>query len=135
MTKKETFIKFIEVAIKIAEDEITYMNDISEKYNITTNDYDIAMEFWKDFKDGKVKDSGAAMTENGKKLLSWMQENVEKMSNIFTSKEAAEALFTSGRSIAGSMRKLVNDGYVEKIDKNPVRYSLTEKGKQYKFDN
>ena len=60
-----------------------------------------------------------------------MQENVETKSNIFTSKEAAEALFTSGRSIAGSMRKLVSDGYVEKMGKNPVQYSLTEKGKLY----
>ena len=75
------------------------------------------------------------MTENGAKLLSWMKDNEEKMSNIFTSKEAAEALFTSGRSIAGSMRKLVNDGYVEKIGKDPVRYSLTEAGKNYRFDN
>ena len=134
MTKKETFIKFIDVAIKIAEDEITYMNNINEKYNITTNDYDIAMEFWEDFKNNKVKNSGA-MTENGKKLLSWMQENVDTMTNLFTSKEAAEALFTSGRSIAGSMRKLVNDGYVEKTGKDPVQYSLTEAGKNYQFDN
>ena len=134
MTKKEAFIKFIEVAIKIAEDEITYINDISEKYNITTNDYDIAMEFWEEFKNGKIKNS-KDMTENGKKLLSWMQENEEKMSNVFTSKEAAEALFTSGRSIAGSMRKLVNDGYVEKTGKDPVQYSLTEAGKNYQFDN
>ena len=133
MTKKETFIKFIEVAIKIAEDEITYLNDISEKYNITTNDYDIAMEFWEDFKNGKFK-SSEKITENGAKLLSWMQENVEKMSNVFTSKEAAEALFTSGRSIAGSMRKLVNDGYVEKAGKDPVQYSLTEAGKNYQFE-
>ena len=133
MTKKEAFIKFIEVAIKIAEDEITYINDISEKYNITTNDYDIAMEFWEEFKNGKIKNS-KDMTENGKKLLSWMQENEEKMSNVFTSKEAAEALFTSGRSIAGSMRKLVNDGYVEKTGKDPVQYSLTEAGKSYQFE-
>ena len=134
MTKKETFIKFIEVAIEIAEDEITYMNGISEKYNITTNDFDIAMEFWEEFKNGKVKNSGA-MTENGKKLLSWMQENVDTMTNLFTSKEAAEALFTSGRSIAGSMRKLVNDGYVEKTGKDPVQYSLTEAGKSYQLEN
>ena len=134
MTKKETFIKFIEVAIKIAEDEITYINDISEEYNITTNDYDIAMEFWKDFKDGKIKNSGT-MTENGAKLLSWMQKNMDTMSNIFTSKEAAEALFTSGRSIAGSMRKLVIDGYVEKTGKDPVKYSLTEAGKSYQLEN
>ena len=134
MTKKETFIKFIEIAIKIAEDEITYINDISEEYNITTNDYNIAMEFWKNFKDGKIKNSGT-MTENGIKILSWMQENVEKMSNMFTSKEIAEALFTSGRSIAGSMRKLTADGYVEKTGKDPVKYSLTEVGKSYQLEN
>ena len=94
------------------------------------DEYELAASFWEDFKDGKVKNSGA-MTENGKKLLSWMQENVDTMTNLFTSKEAAEALFTSGRSIAGSMRKLVNDGYVEKTGKDPVQYSLTEGGKNY----
>ena len=125
MTKKEAFIKIIQTEI------FDRMDIYAENY---PDEYELAASFWEDFKDGKVKNSGA-MTENGKKLLSWMQKNINVMSNIFTSKEAAEALFTSGRSIAGSMRKLVNDGYVEKIDKNPVRYSLTEKGKQYKFDN
>ena len=75
------------------------------------------------------------MTENGQKILSWMQNNVDTMSNVFTSKEAAEALFTSGRSVAGSMRKLVADGYVEKIGKDPVQYALTEAGKNYQFEN
>ena len=74
------------------------------------------------------------MRENGKKRLSWMQENVDTMTNLFTSKEAAKALFTSGRSIAGSMRKLIKDGYVEKIGKDPVQYSLTEAGKSYQFE-
>ena len=124
MTKKEAFIEFI--------------NPIFEREDIFKEDnpelYDLAFSFWNDFINGKVKNSGA-MTENGKKLLSWMQENVDTMSNLFTSKEAAEALFTSGRSIAGSMRKLVNDGYVEKIGKDPVQYSLTEAGKNYQFDN
>jgi Mn-dependent DtxR family transcriptional regulator len=64
-----------------------------------------------------------------------MQENVDTMSNVFTSKEAAEALFTSGRSIAGSMRKLVADKYVEKTGKDPVQYSLTEAGRNYQFEN
>ena len=102
MTKKEAFIKIIQT-------EIFDRTDIyAENY---PDEYKLAASFWEDFKDGKVKNSGA-MTENGKKLLSWMQENVDRMTNLFTSKEAAEALFTSGRSIAGSMRKLVNDGYV-----------------------
>lgn len=125
MTKKEAFIKIIQT-------EIFDRTDIyAENY---PDEYELAASFWEDFKDGKVKNSGA-MTENGKKLLSWMQENVDTMTNLFTSKEAAEALFTSGRSIAGSMRKLVKDGYVEKIGKDPVQYSLTEAGKNYQFDN
>ena len=125
MTKKEAFIKIIQT-------EIFDRTDIyAENY---PDEYELAASFWEDFKDGKVKNSGA-MTENGKKLLSWMQENVDSMTNLFTSKEAAEALFTSGRSIAGSMRKLVNDGYVEKTGKDPVQYSLTEAGKNYQFDN
>lgn len=125
MTKKEAFIKIIQT-------EIFDRTDIyAENY---PDEYGLAVSFWEDFKDGKVKNSGA-MTENGKKLLSWMQENVDTMTNLFTSKEAAEALFTSGRSIAGSMRKLVNDGYVEKTGKDPVQYSLTEAGKNYQFDN
>lgn len=125
MTKKEAFIKIIQT-------EIFDRTDIyAENY---PDEYELAASFWEDFKDGKVKNSGA-MTENGKKLLSWMQENVDTMANLFTSKEAAEALFTSGRSIAGSMRKLVNDGYVEKTGKDPVQYSLTEAGKNYQFDN
>ena len=125
MTKKEAFIKIIQT-------EIFDRTDIyAENY---PDEYELAASFWEDIKDGKVKNSGA-MTENGKKLLSWMQENVDTMTNLFTSKEAAEALFTSGRSIAGSMRKLVNDGYVEKTGKDPVQYSLTEAGKNYQFDN
>ena len=125
MTKKEAFIKIIQTEI------FDRMDIYAENY---PDEYELAASFWEDFKDGKVKNSGA-MTENGKKLLSWMQENADTMTNLFTSKEAAEALFTSGRSIAGSMRKLVNDGYVEKTGKDPVQYSLTEAGKNYRFDN
>lgn len=125
MSKKEKFIKLIQT-------EIFDRADIwSENYE---EDWEDVVSFWEEFKNGKVKNSGA-MTENGAKILAWMQENVNSMNNIFTSKEAAEALFTSGRSIAGSMRKLINDGYVDKVGKDPVQYSLTDAGKNYQFDN
>ena len=123
MTKREAFIEIVNYFFE--DNDVRFEND---------KNFQLAIAFWNDFKNNKVKNSGA-MTENGKKLLSWMQENVDNMTNLFTSKEAAEALFTSGRSIAGSMRKLVSDGYVEKTDKDPVQYSLTEAGKNYRFDN
>ena len=126
MTKKEAFIEFIDYIFK--DSDLRFYTEKDDER------FQLAKVFWEDFKNNKVKNSGT-MTENGKKLLSWMQENIDKMSNIFTSNEAAEALFTSGRSIAGSMRKLVNDGYVEKVGKDPVQYSLTDMGKTYKIDN
>ena len=124
MTKKEIFIKIVQ----------TVIFDSGETFNFSDKELNDALEFFEDLKNNKVKNSGA-MTENGKKLLSWMQENVDTMTNLFTSKEAAEALFTSGRSIAGSMRKLIADGYVEKTGKDPVKYSLTEAGKSYQLEN
>ena len=129
MTKREAFIEIVE--------EIFSRPDIyTENYPDT---YHLANEYWNEFKADKTKNS-KEITENGKKILSWMQENMEKMSNVFTSKEAAEALFTSGRSIAGSMRKLIKDGYVEKtggfdFNKTPVKYSLTEAGKNCQLEN
>ena len=123
MTKKEAFIEIVNYFFE--DNDVRFEND---------ENFKLAMAFWADFKNNKVKNSGA-ITENGAKLLSWMQENMENMSNVFTSKEAAEALFTSGRSIAGSMRKLVADGYVDKIGKNPVQYALTDKGKNYLFED
>ena len=123
MTKKEKFIEFVNEIMNVA-----MVDTWDDKEN-----WKDAFDFWEDFKNGKSK-SSEKMTENGAKLLSWMQENIDKMSNIFTSKEMAEALFTSGRSVAGSMRKLIKDGYVEKIGKDPVQYSLTEAGKSYQFE-
>lgn len=125
MTKKEAFIKIVEYLFDDQDVRLA---------NIYTEEWPLANEFFNELKEGKVKNS-SVMTENGKKVLSWMQENMENMSNVFTSKEVAEALFTSGRSIAGSMRKLVADGYVEKIGKNPVQYALTDKGKNYQFED
>ena len=123
MTKKERFIEFVNEIMDMAG-----VNEWDDK-----EDWKDAFDFFEDLKNNKVKNS-EKMTANGAKLLSWMQENIDKMSNIFTSKEMAEALFTSGRSVAGSMRKLIKDGYVEKIGKDPVQYSLTEAGKSYQFE-
>ncbi len=124
MTKKEAFIQIIEYLFEDQDIRLA---------NIYAKEWPLANDFFNELKEGKIKNSGA-ITENGKKILSWTQENVDTMNNIFTSKEIAEALFTSGRSVAGSMRKLVNDGYFEKVGKDPVQYSLTEKGEAYQFD-
>ena len=70
-----------------------------------------------------------ALTNNGKQILMYMQQNTDK--TTFKAREIAEGLFISSRGITGSLRKLVNDGFADKFGENPVIYTLTEKGKNY----
>ena len=66
------------------------------------------------------------LPEKSAALLAFMQEHKEEYKNLFSSAAVATAMGTSGKSIAGSMRSLVSKGYVEKIQSNPVTYSLVE---------
>lgn len=116
--------------ITIVDNEIFGCMDVWTE-NYPDVNWDEINLFWKKF---KQTDGPTEITENGKKVLLHMQENYEKMSNLFTSKEIGEALFTSSRSVAGTMRKMVKDGLIEKHGKDPVQYSLTEKGKIYKIN-
>ena len=67
-------------------------------------------------------------TENGAKVLIWMQENYESYNNILKAKEIGDGLFCSSRTVSGALRKLVTDGYVNKTAGTPTCYSLTESG-------
>jgi predicted transcriptional regulator len=123
-----------DIFIKIVDFEI-FSNDFRERLSdvFSEEDMDIAEKYWQSFI--KNEETSVKITESGKKILLFMQENEKAMNNIFTSKEIAEAFFTSGRSIAGSMRKLVSDELVSKEGKDPIRYSLTEAGKNLILKN
>jgi len=71
------------------------------------------------------------ITEKGKIILAYMQK---KSGKTFKSRDMSEDLFIPSRSIGGTMRKLVADGFCEKIGKDPIIYALTEKGKNYVID-
>lgn len=92
-----------------------------------------ALKGYEELKNNKKESN--KLTENGKKILEYMQSNIKENNNNFKSKDIGEGLFISGRSVSGSMKKLVNDGYVQKISTSPVIYGLTDLGKEYLFDN
>ena len=75
-------------------------------------------------------DTAADLTDKNKTILKWMQENITNYNNVFNAKQIGDGLFMSGRSVSGSIRKLVTLGYVEKQGKDPVCYSLTDNGKK-----
>lgn len=122
MTDKESFLDYVGRIIEEFDKNIT-----------KTVHGEQVRRYWKVLLNGE--ETGKKVTENGQKILLFMQENEEAMSNIFTSKEIAEALFVSGRSVSGSMRKLFGDGYVDKEGNNPIKYSLTALGRNLSLKN
>lgn len=73
-----------------------------------------------------------ALTDNGKLILGYLQNNPGL--TAVKARDIAEGLFISSRTVSGAIRKLVTDGFVEKLGQDPVIYSITEKGKNFVID-
>lgn len=89
---------------------------------------DTLTSYWNTFKNNNKNEDKPKFTENGKKILTFLKEHQDK--DAWSSKDIAEELFLASRTISGGMRKLVNDGYVDKVSTDPVLYSLTDQGKE-----
>lgn len=120
MTNKESFILMVEDLLDAVD-----INDMPEG----------AIKYFNELKEEKTTNQKTELTENGAKVLKFMQENYQKYNNIFKAKEIGEGLFTSGRSVSGSMKKLIAEGFVEKIGGDPVSYAITDKGKEKDLSN
>ena len=112
MSKKEKFVKAVQEAL-------------FDKIDLTEMDPDV-VAYWEAFK-GKEEADKPMFTDNGKIILKYLQDNPDITSA--KAKDIGEGLFISSRAVSGAIRKLVNDGFVEKIGQDPVLYSITEKGK------
>lgn len=84
-----------------------------------------AKTYWETLTTEKEKPE---FTDNGKLILKYLQETSADTPQQ-KAKEIADGLFITSRRVSGAIRKLVTDGYVEKVSQDPVVYALTEKGK------
>ena len=115
---KQEFLNFVE----------TLIEENPEKAKELMTDNIIAyLNILKDSKDEKP-----ILTKNGAPLLKFLQEHQDI--KMWKARDIAEGLGRSSRGISGTMRKLVNDGFCESVGKDPVIYTLTEKGKNYKIE-
>lgn len=119
MSKKEKFISVVEDLFR-KTDMVTFAGD----------DYNDVITY---FEALKISNEGGgkgkvAFTENGKIVLAFMKDNADSFKNMFKAKDCEAAGITS-KTASGALRKLVTDGYVEKLGQNPVIYSLTDTGK------
>lgn len=111
MTKKQKFIDFVEC--------------ITEKTDWSLVDEDVKI-YWDAFR-SKEEIEKPLFTDNGKLILQHLQNNLD--TPMWKAKDIAEGLFVSSRTVSGAIRKLVSDGFVEKVGQDPVVYTITEKGK------
>lgn len=118
MSKKSEFIKYVEELIDATKSTPVEMNGDAQAY-------------WEALK-GKPDEEKPMFTDNGKLILSYLKENVDVDS--WKAKDIADAIMVSSRTVSGAMRKLCNDGFVEKLGQDPVIYTLTEKGKEINID-
>ncbi len=111
MTIKQAFVQFIKE--NVAFDETDLGTQAAEYF-----------EKLQEMKDSSKSD----ITEKGKEILTAMTA----FEAPALAKEIAEAMGIGSRSVSGSMRKLVTDGYVNKVtdeDEKTNKYEITEVGK------
>ena len=71
-----------------------------------------------------------AFTSNGEQILKYLQTQPIAM---YKARDIADGMGVSSKAVSGAMRKLVTDGYIEKVGKDPVVYMITDKGKEVNF--
>lgn len=125
MNKRDSFIK-------IVQREIFDRPDIYCENYETDNVWENACLFWEAFTTSSDKEDKPLFTDNGKLILNFLKDNQD--TPLWKAKDIAENLLVSSRTVAGAMRKLVTDGFVEKVGKEPTIYSLTEKGKNIEIN-
>lgn len=118
MSKKQKFIDCLEDAF-------------FSKVNVNDLDPDV-VSYWEALKGVKDADK-PIFTDNGKLVMEYLK-GLPEGGPALKSREIAEALFVSSRTVSGAMRKLVTDGFVEKIGQDPVMYTLTEQGRSIELN-
>lgn len=119
MARKDGFVKFVQTLIERNPD--VEMDEETRKY-------------WEAFQVTNTKSTTekGPLTDNGKMILMFMRDHPEN--TMWKSKDIADELVVASRTVAGAMRKLITDGYVEKNGEDPVIYTLTEAGKELNIE-
>lgn len=110
-------------------DFIEFVRDLSRE--VEPSDWPgHSRQYWDSLTTEKEKPE---FTDNGKLILKYLQDTVSDRPEQ-KAKEIGEGLLISSRTVSGAIRKLVTDGYVDKVSQDPVIYALTEKGKNKIID-
>lgn len=111
---KKEFIEFLEKLIAANPD--VEMSDNVKEY----------IEILKSEEKGKSK---MIITDKGLTVLQYIQSHADV--KTWKTKDIAEGIGSSSRSVSGILRKLASDKFLEKVASDPCIYILTQKGKDF----
>lgn len=117
--KKKEFLDFFDYLVQNCKEPVVLPDGVKEFYNFLLDDTTSNVD-------------KPLLTESGLQILEYLQNNKGK--NL-KAKDIAEGMNISSRKVSGAIRKLVTDNFVDKFGKNPVIYSLTEKGKDFDIES
>ena len=120
MSKKSEFINYVKALMNSVEGDPIEMNDDVRSY-------------WEALCGGNDSEK-PTFTDNGKLIMKYLQE-LPADAPMMKAKEIAEGMFVSSRAVSGAMRKLVTDGFVEKVGQDPVMYALTDAGRKINIED
>lgn len=113
-SKCEQFLDFFDYLVNNCKEPVVMSNEVKEFYFMLKQE-------------GMHQSERPLFTDTGIQILEYLQLNNSKNK----SKDIADGMNISSRKVSGAIRKLVNDGFVDKFGSNPVIYSLTEKGRNF----
>ena len=117
MTKRQEFVQFVDALIA------QYHGNVPIPENVKI--------YLDALRENGEQEEKPEFTDNGKMILQYLQTIPEGM---YKARDIAEGLFTSSKCVSGAMRKLVTDGFVEKVGQDPVMYALTDAGRKINIE-
>lgn len=113
MNKYKQFLDYFDWLVENCKQPVVIPNEVQDVYNMLQEQQ--AME-------------KPMFTESGLSILEYLQTCDAKS---LKARDIADGMVISSRQVSGAIRKLVTDGFVDKMGSSPVIYSLTTKGRDF----
>ena len=113
MNKYKQFLDYFDWLVENCKQSVVMPDEVQDVYNMLQEQQ--AME-------------KPMFTESGLSILEYLQTCDAKS---LKARDIADGMVISSRQVSGAIRKLVTDGFVDKMGSSPVIYSLTSKCKNF----